>query len=51
MPLEERKKRWSAMFERLMQQTVETWQDDFLKTLDAPPPAAVGRAKADLPVA
>ena len=47
---EERKERWSAMFKRLMQQNVQRWQDDFLKSLEAPS-AAVRLASADLPAA
>jgi trehalose 6-phosphate synthase len=50
MRLEERKERWSAMFDRLMRSNVQTWQDDFLKNLDKPS-ASVRLAETGLPAA
>jgi trehalose 6-phosphate synthase len=50
MRLEERKERWTAMFERLMRNNVQTWQDDFLKNLDKPS-ASVRLAETGLPAA
>jgi trehalose 6-phosphate synthase len=40
MRREERTERWSAMFDRLMRNNVQTWKDEFLKTLDRPSAAA-----------
>jgi trehalose 6-phosphate synthase len=50
MRLEERKERWSAMFDRLMRNNVQTWQEDFLKNLDKPS-ASVRLAETGLPAA
>jgi len=50
MRLEERRERWSAMFERLMRNNVQTWQESFLKSLDKPS-AKMRLADTDLPAA
>ena len=40
MPLEERRERWRAMFQRLRQQDIHAWRESFIETLRAAKPAA-----------